>query len=114
MRGAAPARESDLSRQREIVGAFLAAARDGDFDGLLAVLDPDVVLRADTSTLRPLTVVRGAAARSSPWTSSAARSASRGLTSPSRAPIEPTRQAAGSTRRHAPVKATGASHRSMR
>ena len=37
----------DLARQREVVDAFLAAARDGDFDGLLAVLDPDVVLRAD-------------------------------------------------------------------
>jgi RNA polymerase sigma-70 factor (ECF subfamily) len=37
----------DLSRQREVVDAFLAAARDGNFDALVAVLDPDVVLRAD-------------------------------------------------------------------
>src|ERR1700677_2372898 len=37
----------DVQRQREVVDAFLAAARDGDFDALLAVLDPDVVVRAD-------------------------------------------------------------------
>jgi RNA polymerase sigma factor (sigma-70 family) len=37
----------DLERQREVVDAFLAASRDGDFDALLAVLDPDVVVRAD-------------------------------------------------------------------
>jgi RNA polymerase sigma-70 factor (ECF subfamily) len=37
----------DLSAQREVVDAFLAAARDGDFDALVATLDPDVVLRAD-------------------------------------------------------------------
>ncbi len=42
-----PAPDADLARQREVVDAFLAAARDGDFDALLAVLDPDVVLRAD-------------------------------------------------------------------
>ena len=39
--------DADLTRQREVVDAFLAAARGGDFDALLAVLDPDVVLRAD-------------------------------------------------------------------
>jgi RNA polymerase sigma factor (sigma-70 family) len=39
--------DPDLDRQREVVDAFLAAAREGDFDALLAVLDPDVVLRAD-------------------------------------------------------------------
>jgi RNA polymerase sigma-70 factor (ECF subfamily) len=39
--------DPDLDRQREVVDAFLAAAREGDFEGLLAVLDPDVVLRAD-------------------------------------------------------------------
>jgi RNA polymerase sigma factor (sigma-70 family) len=37
----------DVQRQREVVDAFLAAARDGDFEALLAVLDPDVVVRAD-------------------------------------------------------------------
>ena len=39
--------EADLDRQRAVVGAFLAAAREGNFDALIAVLDPDVVLRAD-------------------------------------------------------------------
>jgi RNA polymerase sigma factor (sigma-70 family) len=47
VRGAAPVAEPDLDRQREVVDAFLAAARAGDFDALVAVLDPDVVLRAD-------------------------------------------------------------------
>ena len=56
--------DADLGAQREVVEAFLAAARDGDFDRLVAVLDPDVVLRAD---LGPLPAggsreVRGAAA----------------------------------------------------
>jgi ketosteroid isomerase-like protein len=41
---------ADLSRQRDAVDAFLAAARGGDFDALVAVLDPDAVLRADTGT----------------------------------------------------------------
>ncbi len=45
---AAPVPDPDLGRQRTVVDAFLAASRDGDFDALLAVLDPDVVLRADT------------------------------------------------------------------
>jgi RNA polymerase sigma factor (sigma-70 family) len=39
--------DPDLERQREVVDAFLVAAREGDFDALVAVLDPDVVLRAD-------------------------------------------------------------------
>jgi hypothetical protein len=43
---------SDLARQREVVGAFLAASRDGDFEALLALLDPDVVLRADAATVQ--------------------------------------------------------------
>jgi RNA polymerase sigma-70 factor (ECF subfamily) len=43
----APASAVELRRQREVVDAFLAAARAGDFQGLLAVLDPDVVLRSD-------------------------------------------------------------------
>ena len=56
--------DADLNAQRQVVDAFLAAARDGDFDRLVAVLDPDVVLRVD---LGPLLVggsreVRGAAA----------------------------------------------------
>ena len=54
---------SDLTRQREVVDAFLAAARGGDFDALLAVLDPDVVLRTDRAARRPglPAEVRGAA-----------------------------------------------------
>ncbi|GAB7030381.1 RNA polymerase sigma factor SigJ [Streptomyces sp. NPDC021749] len=47
VRGTAPAPETDLTRQREVVDAFLAASRGGDFEALLAVLDPEVVLRAD-------------------------------------------------------------------
>ena len=50
VRGAAPAPDADLARQREIVDAFLAASRAGDFEGLLAVLDPDVVFRIDAGT----------------------------------------------------------------
>jgi RNA polymerase sigma-70 factor (ECF subfamily) len=52
VQGQAPAPDPDLTRQREVVDAFLAAARDGDFDALVAVLDPDVVLRADGGTAR--------------------------------------------------------------
>jgi RNA polymerase sigma-70 factor (ECF subfamily) len=47
VRGAAPAPDADLTAQWEVVEAFLAAARAGDFAALVAVLDPDVVLRAD-------------------------------------------------------------------
>jgi len=47
VREAAAVPDADLTRQRVVVDAFLAAARDGDFDALLAVLDPDVVLRAE-------------------------------------------------------------------
>ena len=55
--------EADLGRQRKIVEAFLAASRDGDFEGLLAVLDPDVVFRADSAAQRlgSLAEIRGAA-----------------------------------------------------
>jgi RNA polymerase sigma factor (sigma-70 family) len=47
VRGAAPTPDADLTAQWEVVEAFLAAAREGDFDALVAVLDPDVELRAD-------------------------------------------------------------------
>jgi RNA polymerase sigma-70 factor (ECF subfamily) len=59
-----PVPEADLSRQRTIVDAFLAASRNGDFEGLLAVLDPDVVFRADQAAQRlgSLAEIRGAAA----------------------------------------------------
>jgi len=49
--GAAPAPDADLTKQWQIVNASGAAARDGDFDALLAVLDPDVVLRADAGAV---------------------------------------------------------------
>ncbi len=57
-----PAPEADLAEQWELVDAFLAAARDGNFDRLLAVLDPDVVLRADAGAtgLGGSRIVRGA------------------------------------------------------
>jgi RNA polymerase sigma-70 factor, ECF subfamily len=53
VQGAAPHPGADLARQREIVAAFLAASRAGDFDALLAVLDPDVVLRTDAGGSGP-------------------------------------------------------------
>jgi ketosteroid isomerase-like protein len=54
--------ETDVGRQRQVVDAFFAAAHDGDFDALVAVLDPDVVLRSDGGTGRPdaSVVLRGA------------------------------------------------------
>jgi RNA polymerase sigma factor (sigma-70 family) len=67
--------DPDLARQREVVSAFFAAARGGDFDALVAVLDPDVVVRADAGARHPDAdlMVHGAAA--------AARQALTGLTS---------------------------------
>jgi RNA polymerase sigma factor (sigma-70 family) len=53
VQGQAPTPDPDLDRQREVVDAFLAAAREGDFEALIAVLDPDVVLRADSGALPP-------------------------------------------------------------
>jgi RNA polymerase sigma factor (sigma-70 family) len=50
VRGAAPDPQPDLTEQRRVVDAFLAAARAGDFDGLIAVLDPEAVLRVDIRT----------------------------------------------------------------
>jgi RNA polymerase sigma-70 factor (ECF subfamily) len=57
----APAPDADLGRQREVVDAFFAAARHGDFDALVAVLDPDVELRADLGDPAGTRVTRGAA-----------------------------------------------------
>lgn len=48
VQGSAPKPDPDLAEQRRVVDAFLAAARAGDFDALIAVLDPDVVFRIDT------------------------------------------------------------------
>ena len=61
VRGAAPVPDADLGAQWEVVEAFLAAAHEGNFEGLLAVLDPDVVLRADGGDVSELSrLVRGA------------------------------------------------------
>ena len=59
-----PAADPDLARQRDVVDAFFLAARGGDLGALVALLDPDVVLRADFGARRPAAsrVVRGAAA----------------------------------------------------
>ncbi len=64
VRGVDTVSGSDRSRQREIVNAFLAAARGGDFEALLAVLDPDVVFRADRTAMQmgASAEIRGAAA----------------------------------------------------
>jgi RNA polymerase sigma factor (sigma-70 family) len=69
VQGAPPVRGTDLIRQRAITDAFLAAARNGDFDALLAALDPDVVVRSNSAE-----AVRGAAAvaaRAFPFTRTA-------------------------------------------
>ena len=47
VQGTSPTIETDRAQQRKVVDAFMAASRDGDFDALVAVLDPDVVLRVD-------------------------------------------------------------------
>jgi RNA polymerase sigma factor (sigma-70 family) len=62
VQGAAPAPDADLKRQWEVVDAYLAAAREGDLGALVALLDPDVVLRSDGGPDRPgaRAMVRGA------------------------------------------------------
>jgi RNA polymerase sigma-70 factor (ECF subfamily) len=63
VKGADPTREADVTRQRRVVDAFLAASRAGDFDALVALLHPEAVLRADRTagpTPRPV-VLHGAA-----------------------------------------------------
>jgi RNA polymerase sigma-70 factor (ECF subfamily) len=63
IQGAPTSPNADLTSQREVVDAFLAAARGGNFDALLAVLDPGVVLRSDPAAVPPgaSTEIRGAA-----------------------------------------------------
>jgi RNA polymerase sigma factor (sigma-70 family) len=60
VRGKTPDPATDLVRQRRLVDAFLAAARDGDFDALLAVLDADVVLHVDAAAAGTPTTIHGA------------------------------------------------------
>jgi RNA polymerase sigma-70 factor (ECF subfamily) len=64
VKGAERRAPPDLARQRRVVDAFFQAARGGDFDALVALLDPNVVLRADFGATRPAasTVIHGAAA----------------------------------------------------
>jgi RNA polymerase sigma-70 factor (ECF subfamily) len=64
VQGTPPARDADFARQKQIVDAFLAASRGGDFEGLLAVLDPEIVFRADQAAQRlgALAEIRGAEA----------------------------------------------------
>jgi hypothetical protein len=64
VRGKATVPDADLTLQREVVDAFLAASRGGDFEALLNVLDPDVVLRADSAAVQAgaANEVRGAPA----------------------------------------------------
>src|SRR5215217_7225206 len=60
VRGVAPVPDADLTAQWQVVEAFLAAAREGDFDALVAVLDPDVALRADGGLTGLSQHIRGA------------------------------------------------------
>lgn len=66
VQGAAPAPDHDIGRQRKVVEAFLAASRGGDFEALVLLLDPEIVLRADSGALvggaAASKLVRGAAA----------------------------------------------------
>jgi RNA polymerase sigma-70 factor (ECF subfamily) len=54
VRGAEPKSDPDVTERREVVEAFLAAARDGDFERLVSILDPDVVFRLDAGPNSPL------------------------------------------------------------
>jgi RNA polymerase sigma factor (sigma-70 family) len=56
VQGSAPVADPSLVRQRQVADAFLAAVRDGDFEGLLEILHPDVVLHADRGAVPPATV----------------------------------------------------------
>jgi RNA polymerase sigma factor (sigma-70 family) len=60
VRGTAPVPETDLARQREVVDAFLTASRRGDFEALVALLDPDITLRSDAGASPVTTIIRGA------------------------------------------------------
>jgi RNA polymerase sigma factor (sigma-70 family) len=63
VQGQAPTSDADLRKQRRVVDAFLAAAQNGDFEGLVAVLDPAIVLRADGGAAKGMSrLVRGAQA----------------------------------------------------
>ncbi|MFI1198550.1 sigma-70 family RNA polymerase sigma factor [Streptomyces sp. NPDC020883] len=61
VQGAVPAADTDNARKHDVVNAFLTASRGGDFEALLAVLDPEVVARSDGGTRVPSVLRRGAA-----------------------------------------------------
>src|SRR6185436_3506987 len=52
--------DADISEQRKVLDAFVAASREGDFDALISLLDPDIVLRADFGSRVPVREVHGA------------------------------------------------------
>src|SRR5206468_12957414 len=63
VQGQAPTSDADLRKQRRVVDAFLAAVQDGDFEALVAILDPAIVLRADGGAVKGMSrLVRGAQA----------------------------------------------------
>src|SRR5919198_3852547 len=63
VQGQAPTSDADLRQQRRVVDAFLAAVHDGDFEALVEVLDPEIVLRADGGAVKSMSrLVRGAQA----------------------------------------------------
>jgi RNA polymerase sigma-70 factor (ECF subfamily) len=63
VQGQAPTSDADLKQQRRVVDAFLAAVQNGDFEALVSVLDPDIVLRADGGAIKGMSrLVRGARA----------------------------------------------------
>ena len=63
VQGQAPTSDADLQQQWRVVDAFLAAAQNGDFEALVTVLDPEIVLRADGGAVKGMTrLVRGAQA----------------------------------------------------
>jgi RNA polymerase sigma factor (sigma-70 family) len=76
--GVDAAADTDLSRQRAVVDAFLAAARRGDFEGLLVVLDPNVVLRADRGRAAGVVGVAAGASRGASGMIQGARAVARG------------------------------------
>ncbi|WP_059007563.1 sigma-70 family RNA polymerase sigma factor [Streptomyces specialis] len=61
VQSAVPAADTDLTRKRDAVSAFLTASRNGDFQALMTILDPDVIARSDGGTLVPSITRRGAA-----------------------------------------------------
>jgi RNA polymerase sigma-70 factor (ECF subfamily) len=60
VRGGAPEPDADPAAQRAVINAFLAASREGDFDALVAVLDPDIVQRVDGGSAMASRITRGA------------------------------------------------------